>query len=135
MHMYNSVEDVRLPKLDDGEYYLYVLKNSPQGNIKIGRTKDIMTRLKSLSGSNTGGNILVKIAVSDPTYLYTLEGLLHLEFKNYRIPGTEWFTNLDFSRVCDYINQLFSSSGYHVCNKVRKTFYENCKFAHNINPV
>lgn len=125
MQVYDSVSAVNLPALEDGQLYLYVLENAPQGNIKIGRTKNIMRRLRSLSGSNTGGNALVKIAVSPPTYLYTLERLTHWAFARYRISGTEWFCgeDLDFATVCAYIDGLFQCPEYLVCNETRKQFY------------
>lgn len=125
MQVYDSVSAVNLPALEDGQLYLYVLENAPQGNIKIGRTKNIMRRLRSLSGSNTGGNALVKIAVSPSTYLYTLERLTHWAFARYRISGTEWFCgeDLDFATVCAYIDGLFQCPEYLVCNETRKQFY------------
>lgn len=132
MQVYDSVSAVDLPALEDGQLYLYVLENAPQGNIKIGRTKNIMRRLRSLSGSNTGGNTLVRIAVSSPTYLYTLERLAHWAFAAYRIPGTEWFCgeDLKFSEVCAYIDGLFQRPEYTVCNEMRKQFYALHKITH-----
>jgi len=42
-----------VPILEDGQMYIYVMLNS-NGNIKIGKTTNIIQRLKSLSGSNGG---------------------------------------------------------------------------------
>lgn len=124
MRQYTSVSQVDLPALTDGRLYLYVIQNEPQGNIKIGRTTNIKQRLRSLSGSNTGGNQIVRIAVSTDTYLYTLERLTHEAFKKYRIDGTEWFhgEDLRFEDVCAYIDSLFTHKSYALCNSVRKDF-------------
>lgn len=43
-----------IPVLEDGQIYIYVILNSI-GNIKIGKTTNILQRMQSLSGSNGGG--------------------------------------------------------------------------------
>lgn len=124
MYVFSNINDVKLPVLEDGQYYIYVLLNHPQGNIKVGRTSNIQQRLQSLSGSNGGGNKIVKIAVSDSTYLYTLERIIHFHFRDSRISGTEWFTDdfLQFETVVSYVESLFSSREYILCNQIRKDF-------------
>ena len=57
----NISELKNVPVLDDGEIYIYIMLNYPQGNIKIGQTTNIQQRLQSLSGSNNGGNHIVKL--------------------------------------------------------------------------
>lgn len=124
LHIYNSVQEVSESVLTDGRLYLYVLQNDPQKNIKIGRTTNPKQRFLSLSGSNTGGNQIVKIAVTEPTYLYVLERIVHQYFRRYRVPGTEWFSDLSFDTVCDYLNDVFVSKEYWKCNEVRREFTE-----------
>lgn len=122
MYLFEDIKDVDFPVLDNGQFYIYVLLNEPQENIKIGRTSNIQQRLTSLSGSNGGGNKIVKIAISDSTYLYTLERIIHQHFIKFRIPGTEWFDRLSFDQVVSYIDSLFQSHQYVHCNEVRKKF-------------
>ena len=124
MRVFQNVNGVVLPDLTDGQYYIYVLENAPQGNIKIGRSQHIRQRLQSLSGSNSGGNQIVRCAVSDPTYLYSLESLLHLHYQAFRISGTEWFCGKDlcFDDVVAYVDQLFQSRSYALCNEVRRQY-------------
>lgn len=130
-HMYNYFKDSNFEELNDGRVYIYVLKNFPQGNIKIGRSTNITQRLISLSGSNGGGNKIVNCFVSEPTYLYSLEKTLHNRFHQYRIDGTEWFdgSKLTFEEVCITLNDMFESDEYARCNEIRRRFYE----AHGIN--
>lgn len=124
MFIFENVSECFLPALDDGQLYIYVILNSPQGNIKVGRTTNIKQRLVSLSGSNGGGNKIARIAVSEQTYLYTLESIIHQHFKEFRIPNTEWFfeESLTFDDVVGYIDSLFASREYELCNRVRKEF-------------
>lgn len=126
MKIFDDISKVNVPVLSDGQLYIYVLENSPQGNIKIGRSSNIQQRLRALSGSNSGGNHITRIAVSDATWLYTLEHLLHNHFSMYRIEGTEWFFGEDmtFDSVVEYIENLFVSDEYATCNRVR------CEFVH-----
>lgn len=49
------------PVLEDGQVYIYALLNYPQGNIKIGKTTNIVQRLQSLSGSNGGSNKIIRL--------------------------------------------------------------------------
>lgn len=124
MQQYTNINQLTQQSLMDGQWYHYVIENAPQGNLKIGRTQNIVQRMRSLSGSNNGGNKIVKIAVSEPTYLYTLERLAHFHFDDYRIDGTEWFTGEDLTMdmICDYIDGLMQSDSYVLCNAVRKDF-------------
>lgn len=122
MFIYNNVKEINLPKLENKQFYIYAIKNEPQGNIKIGISSNIKQRMKSLSGSNNGGNKIVKIAISEPTYLYTLEPIIHNHFSNNRIKNTEWFYDLTFSEVVNYIDELFKSDEYKRLNKIRENF-------------
>lgn len=122
----NVAELKELSVLDDGSYYIYVMLNSPQENIKIGITTNILQRLQSLSGSNSGGNKIVKLAVSDPTYCASAEKAFHNHYDRYRIPNTEWFdgSKLKFEDVVDFIDNQFKLKSYETCNKLRKELYE-----------
>lgn len=122
----NVAELKELPVLDDGSYYIYVMLNSPQENIKIGITTNILQRLQSLSGSNSGGNKIVKLAVSDPTYCASAEKAFHNYYHRYRIPNTEWFdgNKLNFEDVVDFIDKQFQMKSYETCNRLRKELYE-----------
>lgn len=124
MKLFTDVKSVDLPALTGGQLYIYVLENSPQQNIKIGRTTNIQQRLRSLSGSNGGGNHIARIAVSEPTYLYTLEGIAHSKFNRHRITGTEWFDGhyVSFYDAYTYVDSLFSMDDYDLCNRVRKEY-------------
>ena len=115
-----------LPVLDNGTYYIYVMLNSPQENIKIGITTNILQRLQSLSGSNSGGNKIVKLAVSEPTYVISSEKAFHNHYDRYRIPNTEWFdgNKLNFEDVVDFIDKQFQMKSYEICNRLRKELYE-----------
>lgn len=124
MKVFENIKDVDVKELDNGEIYIYVLKNEPQGNIKIGISKNMQQRLQSLSGSNSGGNRIVQVAVSNPTYLYSLETTAHTYFDRYRIKGTEWFKgkNVTFENAVAYIDYLFNKEEYSRCNELRKKY-------------
>lgn len=118
-------------KLPPGQYYIYVIQNDVktddgpiQHNLKIGITTHARYRMRQLSGSNTGGNPISRIAVSEPTYLYTIEPLAHQKFSEYRIAGTEWFhgDDLRFDDVVTYLDALFASEEYRLCNQVRAEY-------------
>ncbi len=122
MKIFNEIADVDVPAFEDGRLYIYVLENEPQHNIKIGRSSNMQQRLKALSGSNSGGNHITRIAVSDATWLYTLERIAHWHFHEYRIDGTEWFSGVLFEEITGYIDSLFQHKNYETCNRVREGF-------------
>lgn len=122
MQYYSRVSEVDAPEVPKGQWYIYVLLNEPQNFIKIGRTRNPQQRFRALSGSNNGGNQIVKIGLSPVTYLYSLETVLHNHFHAYRVEGTEWFANVSFDDVCVYLDQLFQDKSYALCNHVRKEF-------------
>lgn len=118
----NIIKLKELPVLEDGQIYVYVMLNYPQGNIKIGQTTNILQRLQSLSGSNGGGNRIVKLYVSPSTYVTSIEKTCHNHYDWYRIKGTEWFNGdkLIFDEVVEYVDDLFKTESYRTCNKLRK---------------
>lgn len=119
MKIYNNIKHITEQKLEDNQYYIYVIENTAK-NIKIGITKNISQRTMSLSGSNGGGNKPIRCAVSEPTYLKTLEKTIHSYFNKYRISGTEWFKDISFEEVIEYVDKLFTSNEYQTCNEIRK---------------
>lgn len=119
MRVYDDTYRISLPKLEDIQYYIYAIENE-MGYVKIGITKDITQRIKSLSGSNTGGNKIIRVAISNPTYLKTLEGSFHAIFSRYRINGTEWFKGITFDEIISKMNETFNSDSYFKCNEMRK---------------
>lgn len=119
MNIYNNITHIQEQKLEDNQYYIYVIENDAK-NIKVGITKNISQRVISLSGSNSGGNKPIRCAVSEPTYLRTLERITHDHFNKYRVKGTEWFKDIAFEDVINYIDSLFSSASYKTCNETRR---------------
>lgn len=124
MRVFYDIKAVDVPVLENGQVYIYILENSPQGNIKIGRSSNMQQRLQTLSGSNSGGNHITKCAVSDATWLYTLERIAHVHFAAYRIDGTEWFDGekVPFDDVAAFVDSLFLKEEYAWCNEVRRDF-------------
>jgi len=117
--IFNDIKTINLPKLEDIQYYIYALEND-LGYIKIGITKNISQRTLSLSGSNGGGGRIIRVLVSQPTYLKTLERIFHTIYRDYRIEGTEWFKDILFEDVAAKMNEVFNSNEYIKCNELRK---------------
>lgn len=124
MHIYKDLRDITEEKAPTGQLYIYVIENYPAMNIKIGRTTNPIQRFKSLSGSNNGGNIIKRVAVSPVTYLYTIEQNCHNHFYKNRINGTEYFKDISFDMAVNYINKIFNGENYNRSNQIRKEFYE-----------
>lgn len=123
-----SIKDY--PILEDPQLYIYIILNEV-GKVKIGKSKNIEKRYHSLCGSNGQGNEIVKIYVSECTYLYTMERIMHNKFNRYRIPKTEWFYDKDeptgkvlFDKAISELELLFSSDGYKKNNLLRKNIYD-----------
>lgn len=110
-----------IPILDDNQLYIYVMLNTA-GNIKIGRTNNIVQRLKSLSGSNGGGEKITALYCSPATYMKSMENVCHVHYHFTRIPGTEWFNGnkVDFNEVVEYVDGLFHSESFKRCNELRR---------------
>lgn len=113
----------KIPVLDDGQVYIYVILNSAK-NVKIGRTTNMMQRLKSLSGSNGGGNRIIACYCSPNTWMHSMEETCHNHYHFARITGTEWFdgTKVDFKEMVEYVDGLFHSKGFERCNEIRRKF-------------
>lgn len=120
MNIYHNISHIQEHKLEDEQYYIYAIENTAK-NIKVGITKNASQRISSLSGSNGGGNKITRCAVSEPTYVKTMEKTIHMHLHRYRIKGTEWFKNISFEDVVKLIDSLFNSDGYKHCNELRKT--------------
>ena len=104
-----------IPILEEPQLRIYVFLNN-EGRVKIGKTKNIYQRYLSLCGSNSQGINIVSCMTSPPTYLYTLETIMHNKFDKYRIINTEWFYNEEdptgeilFKTICKELKLLFSS--------------------------
>ena len=115
-----------IQKLDNGQIYIYVMLNYPKGDIKIGKTTDIQQRLISLSGSNGGGNKIIKVFCSPATWIHSIETTCHNHYHFARISGTEWFdgNKLNYDEVVEFVNGLFYTRGYNTCNELRKNMME-----------
>ena len=124
MHEFYLESQIQLPILESGQYYIYVLQNAPDNHIKIGRTHDLAQRLQSLSGSNGGGNHIVRCFYTEPTYLYSLEHLGHNHFHYARIPNTEWFAGdkVSLEEVVTYYDELLDSPSYEKANELRHCY-------------
>ena len=118
-----------IPPLEDGQIYIYVMLNYPQKNVKIGKTTDIIQRLKSLSGSNGGGSKIIALYCSPPTWMQSIEGTCHNHYAWERISGTEWFdgTKVDFKEVVEYVDGLFHTESVRICNELRRKAIESKK--------
>lgn len=117
-----------IPILDNEQVYIYAILNTCN-KIKIGITKNIQQRYQSLCGSNSQGNEILKVYVSEATYLNNLEKMIHEHFDKFRLKKTEWFVSnksgvLKYEEVIEYIEQLFSSADYKRCNEIRRKIYE-----------
>lgn len=119
----NILDLKNVPILDNYQIYIYVMLNS-QGKIKIGQTTNIVQRLQSLSGSNGGGEKIIRLYCSPPTFVKSMEKAIHNHFNKYRIQGTEWFEGLDFDEVIEHVDSLFYTKSYNTCNELRKGIAE-----------
>ena len=126
--IHTGLELKNIPILEDEQVYIYAMLNTCN-KIKIGITKNIQQRYQSLCGSNSQGNEIIKVYVSESTYLNNLEKMIHEHFGQFRLKKTEWFVSnkfgvLKYEEVIEYIEQLFSSADYKRCNEVRKRINE-----------
>lgn len=113
-----------IPVLDDGQTYIYVLRNSAN-NVKIGKTTNMSNRIQSLSGSNGGGEHIVDWYCSPATWLHNIEKISHEHFSYARMSG-EWFDGMKvpFSDAVGYVQNLFISQDYERCNELRRKVIE-----------
>ena len=123
-----GLELKNIPILEDEQVYIYAMLNTCN-KIKIGITKNIQQRYQSLCGSNSQGNEILKVYVTEATYLNNLEKMIHEHFDKFRLKKTEWFVSnksgvLKYEEVIEYIEQLFSSADYKRCNEIRRKIYE-----------
>lgn len=118
------------PILEEPKLYIYIMLNNV-GKVKIGKTKNIQQRYQSLCGSNGQGNDITKVYISECTYLYKLENIMHDKFNKYRVKNTEWFYDKSdpngeclFIDAIEELELLFSSIEYEKCNELRRKLYE-----------
>ena len=88
--IHTGLELKNIPILEDEQVYIYAMLNTCN-KIKIGITKNIQQRYQSLCGSNSQGNEIIKVYVSESTYLNNLEKMIHEHFGQFRLKKTEWF--------------------------------------------
>ena len=121
----NNLKDI--PTLDDGQTYIYVLKNSV-GNVKIGKTTNMAQRVQSLSASNGAGYKIIEWYCSPNTYLHNIEKIAHDHFDYARLSG-EWFDGIkaSFDEVVKYVDGLFVGKDYERCNELRRKIVEEKK--------
>ena len=113
-----------IPILEDEQLYIYVMLSSNR-NVKIGKTTNIIQRLKSLSGSNGYGSKITALYVSPfSTYMQSIEGTCHNHYNYARIQGTEWFdgSKVNFNEVVEFVDRLFHSDDFERCNEIRRKF-------------
>ena len=135
--IHTGLELKNIPILEDEQVYIYAMLNTCN-KIKIGITKNIQQRYQSLCGSNSQGNEIIKVYVSESTYLNNLEKMIHEHFGQFRLKKTEWFASnkfgtLKYEEVIEYIEQLFSSADYKRFYEVRKRINELNKRKKNDN--
>ena len=99
-----------IPILEDEQVYIYAMLNTCN-KIKIGITKNIQQRYQNLCGSNSQGNEILKVYVSEATYLNNLEKMIHEHFEQFRLKKTEWFVSnktgvLKYEDVIEYIKHI-----------------------------
>jgi len=123
----NKKELEKIPVLDNGQIYIYVLLNSV-GSIKIGKTTNLPNRIQNLSGSNAAGEEIINYYCSSATWLHSLEKIAHDHFGYARMSG-EWFDGIKvgFVEVVNYIKSLFESDDYKRCNELRRKIIEEKK--------
>ena len=118
--------------MENNIYYIYILENDAH-LIKIGITQNFNNRLISLSGSNGGGHKIINQFVSEPTYMRSLERVMHIHFSKYRIKGTEWFKDLTFSEAVNKLEEYFNSKSYQTANNLRKQYSVNTVSPDNLS--
>ena len=124
-----------IPVLEDDRIFIYVML-STNGNVKIGKTTNIIQRLKSLSGSNGYGEKITALYVSPfPTWMHSIEHTCHNHYHFARIPGTEWFdgSKVNFNEVVEYVDGLFYSESFERCNESRRKVIEKERMRKRIN--
>lgn len=124
--MFNLDELKNIKNFEDKLYgYVYVIDNGI--NVKIGCTSNLYNRMKSLSNSNSGGNVIKEIYYSPSSPIYrTIEKLMHEKFSKYNSVG-EWYKDISYKNVCNYLDALCNSPGFKRCSEERERFIEDRK--------
>jgi hypothetical protein len=82
--------------------YLYAIKDSSSGYVKLGYSADPAQRLRELQTGNSGALQLIYTARIREDRARPVEQQLHRELKHLQVRG-EWF-NLTESRACGMID-------------------------------
>ena len=114
----NLIEDMLLDKsLEENQFdFVYFIRNTETGYVKIGKTKDIQKRIKDIErtfrflGQNKNKLVLEAIVLC-PLYVNSkkLEKYFHNYFESYHING-EWY-DVSFDEICDSIIIDFDVNG------------------------
>lgn len=114
----NLIDDMLLDKsLEENQFaFVYFIRNTETGYVKIGKTKDIQKRIKDIErtfhflGQNKNKLVLETIVLC-PLYVNSkkLEKYFHNYFESYHING-EWY-DVSFDEICDSIIIDFDVNG------------------------
>lgn len=114
----NLIDDMLLDKsLEENQFaFVYFIRNTETGYVKIGKTKDIQKRIKDIErtfhflGQNKNKLVLEAIVLC-PLYVNSkkLEKYFHNYFESYHING-EWY-DVSFDEICDSIIIDFDVNG------------------------
>ncbi len=114
----NLIDDMLLDKsLEENQFaFVYFIRNTETGYVKIGKTKDIQKRIKDIErtfhflGQNKNKLVLEAIVLC-PLYINSkkLEKYFHNYFESYHING-EWY-DVSFDEICDSIIIDFDVNG------------------------
>ena len=114
----NLIDDMLLDKsLEENQFaFVYFIRNTETGYVKIGKTKDIQKRIKDIErtfhflGQNKNELVLEAIVLC-PLYVNSkkLEKYFHNYFESYHING-EWY-DVSFDEICDSIIIDFDVNG------------------------
>lgn len=114
----NLIDDMLLDKsLEENQFaFVYFIRNTETGYVKIGKAKDIQKRIKDIErtfhflGQNKNKLVLEAIVLC-PLYVNSkkLEKYFHNYFESYHING-EWY-DVSFDEICDSIIIDFDVNG------------------------
>lgn len=114
----NLIDDMLLDKsLEENQFaFVYFIRNTKTGYVKIGKTKDIQKRIKDIErtfhflGQNKNKLVLEAIVLC-PLYVNSkkIEKYFHNYFESYHING-EWY-DVSFDEICDSIIIDFDVNG------------------------
>ena len=114
----NLIDDMLLDKsLEENQFaFVYFIRNTETGYVKIGKTKDIQKRIKDIERTfhfleQNKNKLVLEAIVLCPLYINSkkLEKYFHNYFESYHING-EWY-DVSFDEICDSIIIDFDVNG------------------------